>query len=65
MGHIDYKYYVDRYCDILDEQGDKGACATLQSTLFTALSKRNVADWVLKDIKKRRDSYRGAKKAAS
>ena len=60
LGHIDYKYYVDRFTDRLAAEGDPDAAAKYQNELYRTLSARNVKVDVLNDIQRRRDSYGGA-----
>jgi hypothetical protein len=58
LGHIEYREYVDQYSDWLAANGDSSAAAKAQSDLGATLKARNVADWVLKAIERKRDSYR-------
>lgn len=57
LGHIDYKYYVDRFSNWLANQGDTKAAVKIQNDLYQTLSDRNVLDRVLQDIKQRCDKY--------
>jgi hypothetical protein len=56
LGHIDYKYYVDRFSDWLQKQGDVQGAVNVQDKLLETLSARGVANRVLQAIKKRRDA---------
>lgn len=56
LGHIDYKYYVDRFSDWLQKQGDVQGAVDVQDKLLETLSARGVANRVLQAIKKRRDA---------
>jgi hypothetical protein len=58
LGHIDYKYYVDRFSDWLQKQGDVQGAVDVQDELLQTLSDRNVSNRVLHDIKERRDAYK-------
>jgi hypothetical protein len=58
LGHIEYREYVDQYCDWLAANGDSAAAAKAQGELGATLKARNVADWVLKAIERKRESYR-------
>jgi hypothetical protein len=58
LGHIEYREYVDQYSDWLAANGDSSAAAKAQSDLGATLKARNVADWVLKAIERKRDGYR-------
>ena len=58
LGHIDYKYYVDRFSAWLsEEEGDARAAAKCQDELHETLSKRNVLGSVLDEIKARHGGY--------
>ena len=56
LGHIDFKYYVDRFSDALVEQGDRQQAQDLQGALHKALTSRKVSDRVLRDIKQRQET---------
>ena len=61
LGHIDFKWYVDRFTTWLEQQGDADGCYAAQDTLLSALSARSVKgrkvlDAVLAQVKERRDS---------
>lgn len=58
LGHIDYKWYVDRFSDWLAEQGAIKEAAKTQDDLYQTLLARKVLDSVLQEIKKRRDGYK-------
>lgn len=57
LGHIDYKYYVDRFSEFESKQGDDGAAAKYQGELYDTLEKRGVLDRVLEDIDDCKNSY--------
>ncbi|WP_206602822.1 hypothetical protein [Leptolyngbya ohadii] len=57
LGHIDYKDYVDRFSDHLEQQGDIQEAMDAQETLLNTLSSRQVIDRVLQAIQQRRDTY--------
>ena len=61
LGHIDFRWYVDRFTNWLEQQGDAKGCYTAQDKLLATLSARlvrgrKVKDTVLAEIRKRRDS---------
>jgi hypothetical protein len=58
LGHIEYHAYVDQFSDWLAAHGEAGAAAKCQTALLSTLKERKVADWVLKDIERKRDSYK-------
>lgn len=63
LGHVGYKSRVDRYCEVLAEQGDTDAAASRQETLREALASREVrgrrvAPSVLEEIGERERAYR-------
>jgi hypothetical protein len=57
LGHIDYKWYADRYSDWLAEHGATADAVKVQSALHQTLSVRKVLERVLRDIEARRASY--------
>ncbi len=57
LGHVDYKYYLDRYSDWLAEQGEVQEAKSVQSGLLQTLSARKVLDRVLKNIEARGAAY--------
>jgi hypothetical protein len=57
LGHIDYKYYVDRFSDSLQKQGDVQGAVDVQDKLLHTLSDRGVVNRVLQAIEERRDAY--------
>jgi hypothetical protein len=57
LGHIEYKYYVDRLTDWLHERGDSANAAKGQQALRGTLQKRKVADWVIASVDRKLDSY--------
>jgi hypothetical protein len=66
LGHIDYKYYVDKLTDSLAEQGgreQREEAAQIQDTLYRTLANRGVTERVLQEVKGRHDSY-GARQGA-
>lgn len=64
LGHVDYKYYTDRFSDWLAQIGDTDTAAKVQDNLYTTLSARKVADFVLQQVKSRGESYKKKVKAA-
>ena len=56
LGHIDCKYYVDRFSDALIEQNERQQAQQLQGVLYNALANRKVSDRVLRDIKQRQET---------
>lgn len=58
LGHIDYKYYVDRFSDWLLKLGDVQGAVNVQDKLLQTLSARSVTNRVLHAIKERRDAYK-------
>lgn len=63
LGHVDYKYYADRYARWLADHNDSQAAAECQDRLYKTLSGRKVTERVLQDIARARDSYRTDKGA--
>jgi hypothetical protein len=61
LGHIDYKYYVDRFTDWLAKQGERSEAAKIQGELYKTLSARKVLESVLKETKERAQSYKSKK----
>jgi hypothetical protein len=62
LGHVDYKYYVDRCTDYLVDQGDSAVAAQCQTALHRALAARKVLPRVLAAIQDRIARLQGAKK---
>lgn len=62
LGHIDYNFYVTRYSDWLDSEGESGQAAKCQEELHHILSDRHVAGHVLEQVADRRNRYVGKKK---
>jgi hypothetical protein len=58
LGHIEYHAYVDQFSDWLAAHGEASAAAKCQTALLSTLKERKVAEWVLKDIERKRDSYK-------
>ena len=57
LGHIRYRRYMNRFSDLLAEQGENQEAAQIQDKLHDTLANRNVLDRVLKEIEDRRASY--------
>jgi hypothetical protein len=57
LGHIRYRRYMNRFSDLLAEQGESQEAAQIQDDLHDTLANRNVLDRVLKEIKDRRERY--------
>ena len=63
LGHIDYKYYVDRYAAWLhDDEGQSTAAAKCQEELHKTLTKRKVLASVLDEIEDQAKAYASAGK---
>lgn len=65
LGHIDYKYYADRYSAWLQSQGDSKAAAEVQDTLEQVLTQRQVLPRILHEVAQKRDSYAARAKRSS
>jgi hypothetical protein len=63
LGHIDFKYYVDLYTQLLAEHGEKQEAARVQTRLHRVMAARGVLERVLKDIKTRAEQYTSARAA--
>jgi hypothetical protein len=50
LGHVDYKYYVDRLTELLETQGQRPEARKVQQELRTLLASRNVLPRVLAEI---------------
>jgi hypothetical protein len=57
LGHIRYRRYMNRFSDLLAEQGESQEAAQIQDKLHDTLANRNVLDRVLQEIKDRRQRY--------
>jgi hypothetical protein len=57
LGHIRYRRYMNRFSDLLAEQGQNQRAAQIQDDLHDTLANRNVLDRVLEEIKDRREGY--------
>jgi hypothetical protein len=57
LGHVDYKHYVDRFAEWLDDHGDAAGAAACQARLRDTLANRDVADHVLEEIAGRREAF--------
>lgn len=62
LGHIDYKYYIDRFTDFLEKEGATQEALGLQDQLLQTLTSRKVLDSVLNEIRDRRDQFEGKPK---
>jgi hypothetical protein len=60
LGHIRYRRYVNRFSDLLAEQGETQEAAQIQDNLHDTMANRNVLDRVLEEIKVRQQNYLGA-----
>jgi hypothetical protein len=58
LGHIEYRAYVDQFSDWLAAHGEASAAAKCQTSLLSTMKERKVADWVLKDIQRKRDGFK-------
>jgi hypothetical protein len=63
LGHIDFKYYVDLYSQLLSEHGEKQEAAKVQTRLHRVMAARGVLERVLKDIKTRAEQYTSTRAA--
>ncbi len=59
LGHIDFKYYVDRFTDFLNKQGEAQDAVKIQEGLLSILKSRNVLNRVLETVRQRIDEYQG------
>ncbi|MBI2365091.1 MAG: hypothetical protein HYV01_08820 [Deltaproteobacteria bacterium] len=62
LGHIDYKWYMDRISDCVAQQGDVEYATRMQQQLYQVMSGRRVngrgiPEGVLQRIKERREGY--------
>lgn len=62
LAHIDYHHYCNRYSQTLAERDMPAAAASVQETLFQALSQRKVKAQVLQDIKANEARYHAAER---
>lgn len=67
LGHVEFKAKLDRYSDLLAEQGDTEAAAGRQETLYNTLAAREVhgrkvAEPVLEEVDARRAAYRSGER---
>lgn len=60
FGHIKYRRYVNRFSNLLANEGEDQKAAEVQDTLYETLANRNVPDRILKEIKDRREHYAGS-----
>lgn len=66
FGHIDFKWYTDRFSDWLAQQGAREDAVKSQDILCQVMSTRQIhgrkiLEQVLQEIKERRDSYKNKK----
>jgi hypothetical protein len=57
LGHINYHRYMDRFSNLLAEEGENQEAAKIQENLHDTLANRNVPDRVLKEIEVQREVY--------
>jgi hypothetical protein len=57
LGHVDFKYYVDRLTDLLASEGDSAAAREAQQKLLAVFEARKVKPRVLEAIRRREESY--------
>lgn len=62
LGHIEYKYYVDRYSAELARQGQAAQAAASQEVLQGALQARGVKPEVVEEVEQRKNAYRTGQK---
>jgi hypothetical protein len=65
LGHIDFKYYVDLYAELLAAHGEKQEAARVQTNLHRVMAARGVLETVLRDIKTRAEQYASSRAARS
>ena len=58
LGHIDFKYYTDRYSDFLATHGESNEATKMQDELCRTLSKRGVMKSILDQCRERGKSYK-------
>jgi hypothetical protein len=58
LGHVDFKWYADRFTDWLAEQGKDAEASDAQNTIYKTLKSRGVLKTILDEIAKKRDSYK-------
>ena len=61
LGHVDFKYYTDRYSDFLATHGASSEAIKIQENLGQTLSKRGVAKKVVDQCRKKAKSYKSTK----
>lgn len=59
LGHVDFKYYIDRFTDFLAFEGASKEAIGLQDQLLQTLADRKVLERVLEDIRLRREQLEG------
>jgi len=57
LGHVDFKWYADRFADWLVEQGQSVEASKVQDTVHKTFEGRGVLKSVLDSIAEKRDSY--------
>ena len=57
LGHINYRRYMNRFSDLLAEQGENQEAAKIQENLYETLDNRNVPERVLEEVEARRQDY--------
>lgn len=57
LGHIDYRYYVERFADWMASQGEKQQASKIQNELHKVLAARGVLARVLDEIKTTGERY--------
>jgi hypothetical protein len=62
LGHVDYKYYVDRLTALLEAEGETEEAMEAQDTMYKILAARNVLPRVLDEISQRRQELTASAK---
>ena len=57
LGHVDYKWYVDKFTDWLVDIGETTDAKKIQDDMHKTLSKRGVLKSILDEIKERKNDY--------
>lgn len=70
LGHVDYKWYMDKYSMLLAKQGEESKAADAQEALLNTLEAREVKgrkvlQSVLEEVKAQRDAYESKGKTNS
>jgi hypothetical protein len=55
LGHIDYRYYAEKHCDVLEERGDKREAQEARQLLYETLVERRVLGKVTDEVRAKLD----------